>query len=100
MNARRFLRGQKIEVTERDFFKEPFTKLELEKLIGDRPIADFISTRAKSYKSTGWDKKPPTKQQAIAAMLKVSTLLRRPILVIGKKLVIGWSREEYARLDN
>lgn len=92
------MRGKKLEVSERDFFKEPFTKTELEKLIGDRPIAEFISTRAKSYKTTGWDKKPPTKKQAIAAMLKDPTLLRRPILVIGKKLVIGWSREEYAHL--
>lgn len=92
------MRGRKVEVVERDFFKEPFTKTELEKLIGDRLIAEFISTRAKSYKTTGWDKKPPTKQQAIAAMLKDPTLLRRPILVIGKQLVIGWSRDEYAKL--
>jgi arsenate reductase-like glutaredoxin family protein len=93
------LRGKELEVTERDFFKEPFTKVELEKLIGDRPIAEFISTRAKSYKSTGWDNKPPTKKQAIAAMLKDPTLLRRPILVIGKTLVIGWSRDKYAKLS-
>lgn len=92
------MRGKKLDVVERDFFKEPFTKAELEKLIGDRPIAEFISTRAKSYTSTGWDKKPPTKKLAIAAMLKDPTLLRRPILVIGKNLVIGWSREEYAKL--
>lgn len=93
------MRGSKVEVVERDFFKEPFSKSELEKLIGDRPIAEFISTRAKSYKTTGWDKKPPTKQQAIAAMLKDPTLLRRPILVSGKQLVIGWSREEYEQIQ-
>lgn len=92
------MRGRKVEVVERDFFKEPFSKSELEKLIGNRPIAEFISTRAKSYKSTDWDKKPPTKQQAIAAMLKDPTLLRRPILVLGKKLLIGWSQREYADL--
>ena len=92
------MRAKKLEAVERDFFKEPFTKAELEKLIGDRPIAEFISTRSKSYKTTGWDNTPPTKRQAIAAILKDPTLLRRPILVIGKKLVIGWSREEYANL--
>ena len=92
------MRGKKFDVVERDFFTEPFSKPELEKLIGDRPIAEFISTRAKAYKTTGWDKKPPTKKEVIAAMLKEPTLLRRPILVIGKKLVIGWSREEYVRV--
>ncbi len=97
MSARSFLRGKKLEVVERDFFKEPFTKNELENLIRDRPIADFISTRAKSYKNTGWDKNPPTRKQAIAAMIADPTLLRRPILMIGKRVVIGWSSNGYDR---
>lgn len=92
------MRSRKAEVVERDFFKVPFTAAELEKLVSDRPIAEFISTRATSYKTTGWDKKPPTKKQAIKAMLQDPTLLRRPILVIGKKRVIGWSQEAYAKL--
>jgi len=85
----------KVEAVYRDFFKQPFTQDELEELIGDRPITDFISTRAKSYKSTGWDNRPPTKKQAIAAMLKDPTLLRRPILRVGKSLIVGWSESSY-----
>jgi len=98
-DARRFLRAKKFEVTERDFFKEPFTANELSKLIGDRPIAEFISTRANAYPATGWDKKSPTKKQAISEMIKEPTLLRRPILVIGKRFIIGWSRKEYSKLS-
>lgn len=93
------MRGRKLEVIERDFFKEPFTKSELDKLIGDRPITDFISTRARSFKGTGWDKKPPAKRQAIAAMINDPTLLRRPILVSGEQIIIGWSRLEYAKIS-
>jgi arsenate reductase-like glutaredoxin family protein len=89
------LREHKATVHERDFFKEPLSEQELSDLIGDRPVAEFISTRAKSYKTTGWDAKPPTKKQAIAAMLQDPTLLRRPILTAGKKLFIGWSAAEY-----
>ena len=92
------MRGKKFEVIERDFFKEPFNSHELAMLIGDRPIAEFISTRAKSYAATGWDKKAPTKKQAIAAMIKDPTLLRRPILVSGKRYIIGWSQKEYSKL--
>ena len=92
------MRAKKVTVVERDFFKSPFTSSELEKLIGDRPIAEFISTRAKVYPATGWDKKPPTKKQAIAAILKEPTLLRRPILVVGNRFIIGWSQKEYAAI--
>ena len=82
----------------RDYFKEPLTATELKKIIGTRPIADFISTRAKSYKESGWDKKPPTKSEAIAGMIKEPTLLKRPILIAGQKMLIGFSQSAYEDL--
>lgn len=92
------MQDNKVNTETRDFFKEPFTVAELERLIGERPITDFISTRAKSYNGTGWDKKTPTKKQAIAAMIADPTLLRRPILVRGRKMLIGFSVAAYEEL--
>jgi arsenate reductase len=92
------LRRHQTDTEYRDFFKDRLSAEELEKLIGAHPITEFISTRAKSYKATGWDKKPPTRKQAIAAMLKDPTLLRRPILVKGSKVFIGFSRSDYEKL--
>jgi regulatory protein spx len=89
------LQAHNADVDIRDYFKEPFTITELTKLIGTRPIADFISTRAKSFKEHGWDKKPPTKKQAIAAIVKEPTLLKRPLLVDGKEILIGFSQSAY-----
>ena len=83
------------DVTVRDFFKEPFTVAELTRLIGSRPITDFISTRAKSFKEQGWDRKLPTKKQAIAAMIEDPTLLKRPILIKNGKIAIGFSMSAY-----
>jgi len=83
------------DVTIRDFFKEPFTVAELTRLIGTRPITDFISTRAKSFKEHGWDRKLPTKKQVIAAMIEDPTLLKRPILIKNGKFVVGFSMSTY-----
>jgi arsenate reductase-like glutaredoxin family protein len=82
----------------RDYFENPFTAEELGRLIGSRPVTDFLSTRAKSYKDQGWGKKPPTRKQAIAAILKDSSLLKRPILADGKKTIIGFSQTAYERI--
>ena len=82
----------------RDYFKDPLTVTELKKIIASRPIADFISTRAKSYRESGWDKKPPTKAEAIAGMIKDPTLLKRPILLVGSKMLIGFSQSAYEEL--
>lgn len=83
------------EVEVRDFFKEPFTNAELARLIGSRPITDFISTRAKSFKDHGWDRKLPSKKEAIAAMIEDPTLLKRPILIKNGKIAIGFSMSAY-----
>lgn len=92
------MQDNKVDAETRDFFREPLTTAELERLIGERPITDFISTRAKSYKATDWEKKTPTKKKAIAAMIADPTLLRRPILVRGRKVLIGFSQTAYEEL--
>ena len=92
------MQDNNLDVEIRDYFKEPFTEAELTRLIGARPIADFISTRAKTYSQQDWDRKMPTKKQAVAAMVKEPTLLKRPILVKGTKFLIGFSQGAYEKL--
>ncbi len=82
----------------RDFFKEPFSADELARLIGASPLAEFLSTRAKSYKLQGWDRKLPTKKGAVASIIEDPTLLRRPILVANGKMIIGFSQSAYESL--
>lgn len=82
----------------RDYFKDPFTAEELDRLIGARPVSEFLSTRARSFQEQGWHKKPPTRKQAIAAIIADPTLLKRPLLIKGKRLLIGFSQSEYDKL--
>jgi arsenate reductase len=83
------------DVAVRDFFKDPFSVAELTRLIGSRPIAEFISTRAKSFTERGWDRKAPTKKEAIAAMVEDPALLKRPILIKDGKMTVGFSMSAY-----
>lgn len=82
----------------RDFFKEPFSADELSRLIGASPLADFLSTRAKSYKTQGWDRKLPAKKVAVQSIIADPTLLRRPILVANGRMIIGFSQTAYESL--
>jgi arsenate reductase len=92
------LQDNNVTLDTRDFFKDPLTVSELKQLIGSRPITDFISTRAKSYKESGWLEKPPTKAAAIAGMIKDPTLLKRPILIAGNTMLIGFSQSAYEEI--
>jgi len=92
------LQEHKVDLEVRDFFKEPFTADELARLIGPNSLAEFLSTRAKSYKERRWDRKPPTKKEAVAAIIADPTLLRRPIMVADGKIIIGFSQTAYESL--
>lgn len=81
-----------------DYAKQPLTKAELEEFIDANNVGAFLNTRHKTYKASGWKEKPPTKAQAIAAILKEPNVIRRPIIAKGKQRIVGLDREAYAKL--
>jgi arsenate reductase-like glutaredoxin family protein len=84
-----------VEFEERDYAKKPLTEAELEVLIGARSHLDFLSTRNALFKERRMDEKPPTRKEALALMAKEPNLLKRPILVSGRKVLIGFKQDEW-----
>jgi arsenate reductase-like glutaredoxin family protein len=41
---------------------------------------------------------PPSRREAIRLMARYPNLIRRPILVKGKEIVLGWDREAMQKL--
>ena len=92
------MRAQKIDFEEREYGKTPFTEKELREIIGDSPIEPFLSTRTPLYKERNMKQKPPTKDEAIKLMLKDSNLLKRPVIIKGKKRLTGFNEAEFKEL--
>jgi arsenate reductase-like glutaredoxin family protein len=92
------LREKGVELTERDYAKQPLTKAELEELIDADNVGAFLNTRHEIYKTSGWKEKPPTKVQAITAILKEANVLRRPLVAKGKQRVVGFDQEAYKKM--
>lgn len=49
----------------------------------------MVNTRHAVAKERGWKDTPPAVATFVAAVLEEPNLLRRPILIRGKKLVVG-----------
>ena len=49
-------------------------------------------------KARGWDARPPGAAAFATAVAAEPNLLKRPILVAGKKVVVGFDRDAYAKL--
>ena len=89
------LEGEGVELVKHDLAKEPPSRALLEELIDERHLADFVNTRSPVYKARGLDVTKMTKKQAIDLMMEDINLMKRPLVMRGKKAVFGFKPEAY-----
>jgi arsenate reductase len=82
----------------RDLAKERLSSSELEKLIGKRDYTQFLNSRNEVYRKENMKEEPPTRKEAIRLMAKEPNLIRRPVIVAGGRVVVGFDEDGIARL--
>ncbi len=96
--AKAMLQEMKIDFVSRDLDKEKLSEGELEKLIGKREYKDFLNTRNELFRERNMKEKPPTRAEAIKLMAKEPNLIRRPILLYGDQILLGFDENAYRKL--
>jgi Spx/MgsR family transcriptional regulator len=96
--AKAYLQKLGAELETRSIDKDRLSKAELEELIGGRDYIPFLSARNEVYKAKNMKEKPPTRAQAVALMAEYPNLIRRPVVIRGKKLVLGYDEEAYKEM--
>lgn len=81
-----------------DLAKEPPSRELLERLVSDDDPASFLNRRSPAYKERKLESRKLSKKQVIDLMLEEPNLIRRPLVVRGKKAVFGFSPDEYERI--
>lgn len=61
-------------------------------------VAAVLNTRHATAKQRGWIDQPPPAQEFARAVVADVNLLRRPILVVGKRVIVGFDKAAYAKL--
>ena len=74
------------------------TEAELDALIGDRDYELFLNTRNELYREKNMKESPPSRAEAIALMARNPNLIRRPIVVKGKQILLGFNPEEMRKI--
>ena len=77
---------------------EPLSEAELDKLIGARDYKEFLNTRNEVYREKKMKENPPTRAKAINLMTKNPNLIRRPIVIRGGEMVLGFDEAVYEKL--
>ncbi len=78
-----------MELEERDFFKEPFTQQEIQELASDVGTAQIFARRSPSLKTLGLADQDLSDEQMVSLMLQEPRLVRRPLVRIGGRLLVG-----------
>jgi Spx/MgsR family transcriptional regulator len=92
------LQAKKVALEEREYGKNPLSESELRELIGQGPIENFLNTRTPLYREKNMKQNPPTIEEAIKLMLKDPNLLKRPVIIKGKKKLTGFNEAELKQL--
>jgi arsenate reductase len=96
--AKKFMERRGFQLYFRDLAKERLSSAELEKLIGRRDHADFLNTRNETFRKKKMKDNPPSRREAIRMMVKEPNLIRRPVIVAGGRVVVGFDEDGIARL--
>ena len=82
----------------RDLGKERLTSEELDKLIGDRDYKMFLNPRNELYHARHMKEKPPTRAEALKLMAAEPNLIRRPVVIHGREIVLGYDEAALKKL--
>jgi arsenate reductase len=96
--ARSFMEKRGFQLYFRDLAKERLSSAELEKLIGNRDYTEFLNSRNELFRRKKMRENPPSRKEAIRMMAKEPNLIRRPVVVAGGRVVLGFDEEGIARL--
>jgi arsenate reductase/regulatory protein spx len=86
------------ELESRDLDKQRLTEAELVELIGNRDFKEFLNARNELYRTREMKEHPPSRTEAIRLMAKEPNLIRRPVVIRGSQIVLGFDEEAYRKL--
>jgi len=96
--AKAFLEKKKAELEVRDLGKDRLSVAELDQLIGSSDHRKFLNTRNELYRRRKMAKNPPSRDEALKLMAAEPNLIRRPVVLRGFEMVLGYDEEALARI--
>ncbi|HPZ06585.1 MAG TPA: Spx/MgsR family RNA polymerase-binding regulatory protein [Candidatus Eremiobacteraeota bacterium] len=95
--AREFLMKKGIPFKERNLDKYPLKEDELRKIMLGHSAEEFVAKKSQKYKKLNLENEYLTGEEMLKLIAKEPSLLKRPIIVKGDEIIIGYSRR---RVEN
>jgi arsenate reductase-like glutaredoxin family protein len=83
-----------VELDERDYAKQPLSEAELKDLFKGVDPRDFINPKSPAFKAMNLKGKTITPDQALKLMKQQPNLIKRPLVIAGRRLIAGFDRDQ------
>ena len=97
-NAKAYMEKCGFDLRLRDIGKDRLRPEEIETLIGDRDYRQFLNTRNELYRRNNMKENPPSRAEAVKMIAAEPNLIRRPIIIAGNKIILGFDQERIDEL--
>ncbi len=87
-----------MELDEHDLGKDRLTVEQLDALVGRRNHLDFLNPRNELYRQRQMKEHPPERDEALKLMAQEPNLIRRPIVIRGGQMVLGYDEDALRNL--
>jgi Spx/MgsR family transcriptional regulator len=92
-NARDYMEQCGFDLRLRDIGKDRLGAEEIENLIGKRDYKTFLNTRNEMYRRKNMKENPPSRAEAVKMIAAEPNLIRRPIIIAGGKIILGFDQQ-------
>ena len=93
------MRDRKLELEEINYAKAGLTEATVKEIVAKAgSVAAVLNTRHATAKEKGWIESPPSAAVFAKAVAADVNLLRRPILIVGNRVIVGFDKPAYAKL--
>ena len=94
--ARRWLEQHDIQHQYHDFRRDGLTKSQLQSWLTDTDVDVILNKRSRTWRELDEQSKANvTKAKAITLMLEQPSLIKRPLVCVGKQLIVGFDVKRY-----
>ena len=87
-----------MELDERDYAKQRLSIDELKALFAGADPRDYVNPKSPAFKAMGLRGKTLTPASALKLMAEEPNLIKRPLVIVGRKLVAGFDRDRLREL--
>jgi arsenate reductase len=92
------LQERNLDLEFRNLDKDRLTIAGLDALIGDRNYREFLNPRNELFRERKMKEHPPSRSEALKLMAAEPNLIRRPIVILGKQVILGYDEKALKKL--